>query len=141
MSCAVRCLGGLWNVPTGKITKPGGKAESLSKSVFYLPQKPYNVLGSLSDQITYPDAEGTVTEGELKELLERVDLGHLLLDSGAAADARVNWEDKLSLGEQQRLAMARLFYHRPKFAILVRAARSGRFLPCPCVDCWRWVHG
>ena len=72
------------------------------------PQKPYNVLGSLSDQITYPDAEGTVTEGELKELLERVDLGHLLLDSGAAADARVNWEDKLSLGEQQRLAMARI---------------------------------
>ena len=61
-----------------------------------------------------------MTEGELKELLERVDLGHLLLDSGAAADARVNWEDKLSLGEQQRLAMARLFYHRPKFAILVR---------------------
>ena len=79
------------------------------------------MLGSLSDQITYPDAEGTVTEGELKELLERVDLGLLLLDSGAAADARVNWEDKLSLGEQQRLAMARLFYHRPKFAILVRA--------------------
>ena len=96
----------------------------------------------MSDQITYPDAEGTVTEGELKELLERVDLGHLLLDSGAAADARVNWEDKLSLGEQQRLAMARLFYHRPKFAILVRAARSGRFLLCPCVDCWLWTaHG
>ena len=54
-SSIFRCLGGLWNVPTGKITKPGGKAESLSKSVFYLPQKPYNVLGSLSDQITYPD--------------------------------------------------------------------------------------
>ena len=35
-SSIFRCLGGLWNVPTGKITKPGGKAESLSKSVFYL---------------------------------------------------------------------------------------------------------
>jgi ABC-type uncharacterized transport system fused permease/ATPase subunit len=117
-SSIFRCLGGLWNVPKGKITKPGGNAESLSGTVFYLPQKPYNVLGSLSDQITYPESKREVTREQLEDLLRRVDLSHLLLDSGAAADAAVNWEDKLSLGEQQRLAMARLFYHRPKFAIL-----------------------
>ena len=45
----------------GKITKPGGKAESLSKSVFCLPQKPYNCTGSLSDQITYPESKDEVT--------------------------------------------------------------------------------
>ena len=91
-SSIFRCLGGLWNVPKGKITKPGGKAESLSESVFYLPQKPYNCNGSLSDQITYPEAKAEVAREQLEDLLRRVDLSHLLLESSAAADAKVNCE-------------------------------------------------
>jgi ABC-type uncharacterized transport system fused permease/ATPase subunit len=91
-SSIFRCLGGLWNVPKGKITKPGGRAESLSKSIFYLPQKPYNCNGSLSDQITYPEAKAEVTREQLEDLLRRVDLSHLLLESSAAADAAVNCE-------------------------------------------------
>merc|ERR1711988_1709306 len=47
-SSIFRCLAGLWSAQ-GKITKP-----SLAKDVFYLPQKPYNVLGTLADQLTYP---------------------------------------------------------------------------------------
>jgi ABC-type uncharacterized transport system fused permease/ATPase subunit len=49
-----RCLGGLWNVPKGKTAKPGGKATcGLHQDIFYLPQKPYNVLGTPIDQLTY----------------------------------------------------------------------------------------
>jgi len=53
---------------------------------------------------------------ELKALLAKVGLSHLAAHEGV--DQVVNWDDQLSLGEQQRLAMARLFQHRPKFAVL-----------------------
>jgi ABC-type uncharacterized transport system fused permease/ATPase subunit len=49
-------------------------------------------------------------------LLSQVDLEYLL--ERYPLDKEVNWGDELSLGEQQRLGMARLFYHKPKFAIL-----------------------
>ena len=56
-SSVFRCLGGLWTIPEGQISKPGSKdgKSGLSGSVFYLPQKPYNVLGTLFDQLTYPE--------------------------------------------------------------------------------------
>ena len=56
-----------------------------------------------------------LTDELLHELLGRVDLAYLL---DQASDQDTNWEEKLSLGETQRLAMARLFYHKPTFAIL-----------------------
>jgi ABC-type uncharacterized transport system fused permease/ATPase subunit len=97
----------------------------LIADVFYLPQKPYNVLGDLFAQITYPHTEpdaaagpaGLLTAERLRSLLRMVELEYLV-DMGADADSGQNWEDRLSLGETQRLAMARLFWHRPKFAIL-----------------------
>ena len=52
-SSIFRCLGGLWTIPKGSITKPGS-AEGLNTDVFYIPQKPYQVLGTLADQLTYP---------------------------------------------------------------------------------------
>ena len=112
-SSIFRCLGGLWSAQ-GKITKP-----SLAKDVFYLPQKPYNVLGTLADQLTYPlnANETQISEKETASLLELVELSHLFQEYGGCTNV-VNWEDKLSLGEQQRLAIARLFYHKPAFAVL-----------------------
>jgi len=119
-SSIFRCLGSLWTVPEGgTITKPGGGHAGLNEAVFYLPQKPYNVLGTLKSQLLYPADIRTsreLTEEEMKSLLDKVDLGYLMQRKDR--DEEVNWETVLSLGEKQRLAMARLYFHRPKFAIL-----------------------
>ncbi|XP_074591674.1 ABC transporter D family member 1-like [Curcuma longa] len=52
----------------------------------------------------------------LKTILDNVRLVYLLEREGW--DATANWEDVLSLGEQQRLGMARLFFHHPKYGVL-----------------------
>jgi len=122
-SSIFRCLGALWKVKDGgTITKPGGGKAGLNSAVFYLPQKPYNVIGTLRDQLCYPESKtkaAAITEDMLAELLAEVDLSYLLDRGYGKLDApEVDWEKILSLGEKQRLAMARLFYHKPKFAIL-----------------------
>ena len=61
--------------------------------------------------------KAAISEEELLELLRKVDLEALASRNGGLT-AVVDWDEVLSLGEQQRLGMARLFYHRPKFAIL-----------------------
>ena len=115
-SALFRVLGGLWPVRAGVVHKPGGAAADQLKNVFLVPQLPYNVLGSLGDMITYPHP-ADLNDPRLPELLRVVRLAHLAERPGGLA-AEENWADVLSLGEQQRLGMARLFYHRPKFAVL-----------------------
>ncbi|KAH9249815.1 hypothetical protein BASA81_012410 [Batrachochytrium salamandrivorans] len=122
-SSLFRCLGGLWEMKEGgTITKPFGDSDGLgglNKAVFYLPQRPYSVLGTLRDQLSYPapqEESAKISDELLKELLDEVDLGYLLDRPQKEDDT--NWEDILSLGEKQRLAAARLFYHSPKFAVL-----------------------
>ena len=70
-------MGGLWNIPSGVITKPGGASSAgLHQEVFYLPQKPYNVLGTLVDQMTYPDdsrAARDLGREELRAILAQVE--------------------------------------------------------------------
>jgi len=123
-SSIFRCLGGLWKIPSeGVITKPGGGQSGLNKDVFYLPQKPYNVLGTLRAQMLYPakqEDSKEITDELLTELLEMVDLGYLMErgPQGPKDDREVDWESVLSMGEKQRLAMARMYFHKPKFAIL-----------------------
>eukprot|EP01064_Diplonema_japonicum_P037825 TRINITY_DN898_c3_g1_i2.p1 TRINITY_DN898_c3_g1~~TRINITY_DN898_c3_g1_i2.p1 ORF type:complete len:1188 (+),score=383.74 TRINITY_DN898_c3_g1_i2:66-3629(+) len=110
-SSIFRCLGGLWSINKGLITKPGSDGdEGLHHKVYYLPQKPYTVLGDLSSQITYPD-DITLDEPELREILSEVGLEYLV-------DSTITDWEGLSLGEQQRLAIARLLHHKPSFAIL-----------------------
>ncbi|KAF2531808.1 hypothetical protein F2Q70_00033583 [Brassica cretica] len=118
-SSLFRVLGGLWPLVSGHIVKPGVGSD-LNKEIFYVPQRPYMAVGTLRDQLIYPltsDQETVpLTETGMVELLENVDLEYLL--DRYQPDKEVNWGDELSLGEQQRLGMARLFYHKPKFAIL-----------------------
>ncbi|KAF3444221.1 hypothetical protein FNV43_RR13911 [Rhamnella rubrinervis] len=118
-SSLFRVLGGLWPLVSGQIVKPGVGTD-LNKEIFYVPQRPYTAVGTLRDQLIYPltgDQEiERLTRDGMVELLRNVDLEYLL--DRYPLEEEINWGDELSLGEQQRLGMARLFYHRPKFAIL-----------------------
>ncbi|XP_041008725.1 ABC transporter D family member 1-like [Juglans microcarpa x Juglans regia] len=118
-SSLFRVLGGLWPLVSGHIVKPGVGSD-LNKEIFYVPQRPYTAVGTLRDQLIYPhtvDQEvEPLTPSEMVELLKNVDLEYLL--ERYPPEKEINWGDELSLGEQQRLGMARLFYHKPKFAIL-----------------------
>lgn len=110
-SSLFRVLGGLWPLYKGTIKKPGNDSDSgLHSEIFYVPQKPYNCIGTLEEQISYPSIEKVDNE-RLHKILQMVNLDYL------KNDRVINWST-LSIGEQQKLAMARLFYHCPKFAIL-----------------------
>lgn len=115
-SSLFRIMGALWPLFGGKVSRPHGE------SIFYIPQRPYLPTGTLRDQIIYPHnkmnmLKKKVTDKKLKELLKIVKL-EAYIDKGEGLNEFCNWNDVLSGGEKQRIAMARLFYHQPKFAIL-----------------------
>jgi ABC-type uncharacterized transport system fused permease/ATPase subunit len=78
-----------------------------------------NVLGTLQEQICYPNTTraAALSRERLAEILEVVDLAHLVDINGYLTD-EVDWENEISYGERQRLAIARLVYSCPRFAIL-----------------------
>lgn len=116
-SSLFRLLGGLWPLfGGGEVVKPA------AKDLFYVPQRPYLPLGTLRDQLIYPLNEQEFyasghDDESLVQLLKTVHLEYLI-DRAGALDAVRDWQDVLSGGEKQRVAMARLFLHRPRFAIL-----------------------
>lgn len=117
-SSLVRVLSGMWPL----FPKAKGVAFEASGKICFVPQRVYSVSGTLFDQVTYPEKidRKNVTDTHLKKamrLLEIVGIDYLVRRDGGW-HVRRKFEDVLSLGEQQRLGMARLFWANPQFAVL-----------------------
>jgi vitamin B12/bleomycin/antimicrobial peptide transport system ATP-binding/permease protein len=116
-SSLLRAIAGLWNAGTGRLVRPP------LESILFLPQRPYIILGTLREQLLYPKTNRQMSDLELKEVLQQVNLENLLSRVNGF-DSEVPWENILSLGEQQRLAFARLLVTRPSFTILDEATSA-----------------
>jgi putative ATP-binding cassette transporter len=107
-SVLVRVLAGLWPRSRGTLSLPD------NARVMIAPQKAYLPLGSLKGSLLYPEPDMQVSDTELIAALERV--GHGQLKGRLSEVAR--WDQVLSNGERQRLAIARLLIHRPDVVVL-----------------------
>ncbi|PHM11554.1 ABC transporter ATP-binding protein/permease [Nostoc sp. 'Peltigera malacea cyanobiont' DB3992] len=116
-SSLLRAIAGLWNAGTGRLVRPP------LKEVLFLPQRPYIILGTLREQLLYPHTDRKMSDRELEYILQQVNLQHLLTRVDGF-DTEVPWENILSLGEQQRLAFARLLITHPSFTILDEATSA-----------------
>jgi putative ATP-binding cassette transporter len=113
----LRAIAGLWDSGSGSIARPG------SDEMMFLPQHPYMVLGSLRTQLVYPNQDQDTSDEELRRLMEMVNLTAAAERSGGM-DAVLDWGKVLSLGEQQRIAVARVLMARPRYAILDEATSA-----------------
>lgn len=116
-SSLLRAMAGLWYSGDGSIILPP------QKQILFLPQRPYMILGSLREQILYPQQQKEVTDEQLLQILEEVNLP-LIGNKISTLDTIVEFNKILSMGEQQRLAFARLLLAQPKYAVLDEATSS-----------------
>ena len=114
-STLLRTLAGIWDYAEGKISLPK------NSKVMFLPQKPYLPLGTLRRAIIYPEAEkNSPSDENLKTVLQQADLPHLTDKLNSVED----WSRILSVGEQQRLAFARVILSAPQFIFLDEATSA-----------------
>ncbi|WP_027403953.1 ABC transporter ATP-binding protein/permease [Aphanizomenon flos-aquae] len=116
-SSLLRAIAGLWNAGSGRLVRPA------LKEILFLPQRPYIILGTLREQLLYPHTDRKMSDRQLEEILHKVNLQNLLTRI-KSFDTEVAWENILSLGEQQRLAFARLLISLPSFSILDEATSA-----------------
>jgi putative ATP-binding cassette transporter len=116
-SSLLRAIAGLWNTGQGQIERPA------LHEMLFLPQRPYMIRGSLREQLLYPNPEQQADEDFLQWVLQTVNLPDLAQRFGGFT-AEENWENVLSLGEQQRVALGRVLVSRPRYAILDEATSA-----------------
>jgi len=120
-SSLFRILGRLWPIYKGNAILPK------IKDVFFVPQRPYLVSGTFRDQIIYPDSfedmkAKNIQDEDLLQILKKVHLFNVCKREGF--DKIGEWKDILSGGEKQRVGIARILYHKPKFAFLDEATSA-----------------
>ena len=116
-SSLLRVIAGLWDTGHGVIFRP--KLED----TFFLPQRPYMILGTLREQLLYPNTSLYKNDEELDRVLQKVNLSGLA-DRFEGFDSIHDWSDVLSLGEQQRVAFARVLLKTPSYVFLDEATSA-----------------
>jgi vitamin B12/bleomycin/antimicrobial peptide transport system ATP-binding/permease protein len=105
----LQSLAGLWPFVSGSIRVPSGRHE-----VMFVPQLPYIPLGDLRAVVSYPHEAGAVGDMQIQQALVEVALSHLAIRLNDVRD----WGKTLSVGEQQRIAFARILLSRPRAVFL-----------------------
>ena len=113
-STLLRALAGIWPHAGGRIEIPCGAR------LMVLPQRPYLPQGSLRAAIIYPHAAATSTDARIIDLLKRIGLAQL----AHRLDEEAHWQQRLSLGEQQRLTLVRAILTAPDWLFLDEATAS-----------------
>ncbi|KAK4895313.1 ATP-binding cassette long-chain fatty acid transporter pxa1 [Elasticomyces elasticus] len=118
-SAVSRIAAGLWPTYRGLTSRPRNDGQD---GIMFLPQRPYLSPGTLRDQVIYPHTELDMQaagrrESELQAVLEQAKLGYIPEREGGW-DTRKMWKDVLSGGEKQRMGIARLLYHEPRYAFI-----------------------
>jgi putative ATP-binding cassette transporter len=102
-------LAGLWPFVSGRVHLPSSREDAM-----FVPQLPYIPLGDLRAVVSYPQAAGELTDRQIQQALVHVALSHLVIRLSEARD----WAKVLSVGEQQRIAFARILLGRPRAVFL-----------------------
>ncbi|MBK7900850.1 MAG: ABC transporter ATP-binding protein/permease [Azonexus sp.] len=116
-SSLLRAIAGLWRCGSGRIVGPDGG------EMLFLPQRPYMLQGSLRSQLLYPQQPRGVPDEALLHALARVNLPDIAANFGGL-DAELDWAKVLSVGEQQRVAFARVLLAAPRYAMLDEATSA-----------------
>lgn len=117
-SSIMRTIAGLWPGGSGSLERPA------LNHLMFLPQRPYMVSGSLRDQLRYPHSDTGFDDEAVRKVVAQVNLAEVLKRVEGDLDRVIDWTNVLSLGEQQRVAFARLFLRLPKFAFLDEATSA-----------------
>ena len=105
----LQSLAGLWPFVTGSVRLPSSRQDAM-----FVPQLPYIPLGDLRAVVSYPHEEGVVDDREIQQALVKVALSHLAIRLNDVKD----WAKVLSVGEQQRIAFARVLLAKPRAVFL-----------------------